>query len=414
MVVAACIGNAVEWYDFAIYGALASVLAAVFFPSEDPFVGLASAFAVYATAFVARPVGAIFFGRRGDRIGRRPVMVTVIVTMTLATAAVGVLPSHDAIGVLAPVLLFVLRAVQGFSAGGEVATAAVFVVEHAPEGRRGTYGSWSTATLAAGVCAGLGAAAFLATTLPRPALLAGWWRLAFLLALPLGLTGVRLRARQADTPGFRAVADAGLIPRQPVRDAFRHYRPQLVVAFLPVAAASLVFNTFFLFLPSHLAASEGVPLRRSLGSAVIGLVAAAVAAPVAGRISDAVGRRPVIVPGTIGLTALSFPMYMLALHGSVAELVVADTAIGLAISAVVLPAYFSELFPTTLRATAMSMTFGLATALFGGTAPLADLFLIRRTGSHAGPAIYCTAIALLAAVAVVTIGETAFRPLPGS
>ncbi|MGE5287750.1 MAG: MFS transporter [Micromonosporaceae bacterium] len=332
--------------------------------------------------------------------------------MALATAAVGALPSHAAIGIVAPVLLFLLRAIQGFSAGGEVATAAVFVVEHAPHGRRGSYGSWSTATLAAGVAAGLGAAALLAIAVPQSALYAGWWRLSFLLALPLGLIGVWLRVRQADTPGFRAVSEAGLIARRPVQDSLRHCQPQLVAAFAPMAAASLVFNTFFLFLPSHLATSGGIPLRQTLGTAVIGLAAAAVAAAVAGRISDTIGRRPIMVPGAIGLTALAFPMYMLAVHGSVAGLLVADIAIGLAVSAVVQPAYFSELFPTRLRATAMSLTFGLATALFGGTAPLADLFLIGRTGSEAGPAIYCTVIALFAALSVLTVGETAFRPLP--
>jgi MFS transporter, MHS family, proline/betaine transporter len=174
------------------------VIAVVFFPGKDRLAGLTAVYAGYAIAFLVRPVGTIFFGRRGDRSGRRRVMVTVIAIMTVATAAIGVLPSYAAIGILAPVLLVLLRAVQGFSAGGGVATAAAFVVEHAPERRRGFYGSWSTATLAVGVAAGLGTTALLAAILTSSELEDGWWRLCFLLVLPLGLMGLRLRMRQAD------------------------------------------------------------------------------------------------------------------------------------------------------------------------------------------------------------------------
>jgi MFS transporter, MHS family, proline/betaine transporter len=406
------VGNAVEWYDWAIYGAFASVIALTYFPPKHQAAGLTAVFAAYAIGFLVRPVGAIYFGRRGDRTGRRRVMVTVVVTMALATAAIGVLPRYATIGVLAPVLLVLLRATQGFSAGGEVASAAAFAVEHAPERRRGWYGSWQTATVAAGVAAGLGTAAVLTAALPRQALLAGWWRTSFLLALPLGLVGLQLRLRLVDTPGFQAIRDAGLIAPAPVRESFQRYRPQLAAGFAAVAAVALAFNTFFIFLPVHLSASARLPLPRALGAALIGLAATAIAAPVAGRISDAAGRRPVMITAAVSLAALAFPMYALAAQGSFAGVLAADVALGLSLGSLVLPAFLSEMFPTRLRATCLAISFCLATALFGGTAPVVDMVLLRSTHSEAAPALYCTVIAVVGACAVQRCGETAFRPLP--
>jgi MFS family permease len=179
--VAGGIGNVVEWYDFAVYGAFATVIATTYFPGADPIAGLSASFAVFATAFLARPVGAMVFGRLGDRVGRRQVLVVVIVLMAAATAGIGLLPGHASIGVLAPVLLVVLRSAQGLSVGGEAAGATAFVVEHAPEGRRGWYGSWLWSTLALGVAGGIGAAVLLIRRGGPAALTVGY----VLVALPL-------------------------------------------------------------------------------------------------------------------------------------------------------------------------------------------------------------------------------------
>jgi MHS family proline/betaine transporter-like MFS transporter len=224
--VAGGVGNVVEWYDFAVYGAFATVIATTYFPGADPIAGLSASFAVFATAFLARPVGAVVFGRLGDRVGRRQVLVIVIVLMAAATAGIGLLPGHAAIGVLAPVLLVVLRAAQGLSVGGEAAVATAFVVEYAPEGRRGWYGSWLWSTLALGVAGGIGVAVLLARVFPREVLEDRGWRLAFLVALPLGLVGLYLRLRLDETPGsgrWRApTASSGgrsPSPFAPTRDA---------------------------------------------------------------------------------------------------------------------------------------------------------------------------------------------------
>ena len=262
--VAACIGNAVEWYDFALYGAFATILATTYFPSGDRDANLLAAFAVFSTAFVFRPVGALLFGRRGDRSGRRQVLMLMIIVMSLATAGVGMLPGYASIGLLAPVLLILLRVAQGLSAGGEAGAASAFVVEYAPVDRRGWYGGWIWATLALGLAAATGTATLLAWWLPQAMLEAWAWRLAFLAALPVGLVGLYLRLRLDETPRFRAVQRSGAVAHWPVREVLRAYPRQILVGLALVATASLTFNTSFIYLPNQLVAEGGIPLSRSL------------------------------------------------------------------------------------------------------------------------------------------------------
>ena len=259
------------------------------------------------------------FGRLGDRVGRRQVLVTVIVLMAAATAGIGLLPGHAAIGVLAPVLLVVFRAIQGLSVGGEAAGATAFVVEYAPEGRRGWYGSWLWSTLAIGVAGGIGVAVLLALVFPREVLEDRGWRLAFLVALPLGLVGLYLRLRLDETPRFRAVERADAVVRRTVAVTLRAYPGRLLLGLAPVAAATAL----------------GVPLSRTLAAALVGLVVVA----------------------------------------------------------------------------ALALSYGLGTALFGGTAPFLATVLVRRTGSAVAPAVYATVVAAAAVAAAVAARETAFQPL---
>src|SRR5215211_1045751 len=387
--VAACAGNLVEWYDFAVYGAFATIIAATFFPGSDPSARLLASFAVFATAFLVRPVGALLFGRLGDRAGRRRVLATVIVLMALATAGIGLLPGYTTIGMLAPLLLTLLRSAQGLSVGGESSGATAFVVEYAPEGRRGWYGSWLWSTLALGVAGGIGAAVLLAQVFPRPVLEDRGWRLAFLVALPLGLVGLYLRLRLDETPRFRAVERAGAVARRPLADTLGGHRGRLLLGLAPVAAASLTFNLFFFYLPGYLATVRGIPLPRTLAGALAGLLLVAVAAPALGRLSDRVSRRGGPAALTVGYVLVALPLSCL----------------------VIVPSYLAELFPTRVRSSALAISYGLGTALFGGTAPLVATLLVRRTGNPMAPAAYAAALAVAAVVAAAASTETAFRPL---
>jgi MFS transporter, MHS family, proline/betaine transporter len=383
--VAGSIGNVVEWYDFAVYGAFATVIATTYFPGDDPVAGLSAGFAVFATAFLARPVGAVVFGRLGDRVGRRQVLVTVI------------LPGRAAIGVLAPLLLIVFRALQGLSVGGEAAGATAFVVEYAPEGRRGWYGAWLWSTLGLGVAGGIGAALVLTRALPPAALQDRGWRLAFLAAVPLGLVGLYLRLALDDTPRFRSLQRAGAVARWPVGDTLAGHRSRLLLGLVLVAAASLAFNPFFIYLPSYLATAAGIPLARTLPAALTGLLLVAAAGLAAGWLSDRVGRRPFLLAGTTGLLLVLLPAFLLMRGPGPAGRALGFVLVGLCLSCLaVVPAHLAELFPTAVRSTALAT------------------WLVRRTGSPAAPAVYATLLAAAAVVAAVASRETAFESLPAA
>ena len=351
--VAACAGNLVEWYDFAIYGAFATIIAATFFPGSDSSARLLASFAVFATAFLVRPFGALLFGRLGDRVGRRRVLATVIVLMVVATAGVGLLPGYATIGMLAPLLLTLLRSAQGLSVGGESSGATAFVVEYAPEGRRGWYGAWLWATLAFGVACGIGVAVLLARVLTR-ATLEGWgWRLAFLVTLPLGLVGLYLRRRLDETPRFLAVQRARVVVRRPVTEAVRGYPGRLLTGLALVAALVLTFNLFFFYLPSYLVTALAVPLPRALAASLAGLALVAIAAPFLGRLSDRVGRRPLLVAGTLALLVVTLPAFLLIRGAGPLGLPLGYVLVGLPLSClVIVPPFLAELFPTPIRSTA--------------------------------------------------------------
>jgi MFS transporter, MHS family, proline/betaine transporter len=409
--VAGCVGNLVEWWDFALYGAFATILAPAFFPEADPASGQLAAFAVFGVAFLARPAGALLFAHYGDRLGRRRTLAASILLMALATAGIGLLPTYDLVGWLAPALLVLLRAGQGMAVGGEYGGSAAVLVEYAPADRRGWYGGWQWATVGLGLAAGLATAALLSATLDGPALRAWGWRLAFLLALPLGLVGLYIRMRIEETPGFQAVQRLGAAARTPVADTLRTARRAVALGFGLVAAVTATFNIVFVFLPSHLATTGRAPLARALAAALVGLLVAAAAAPLAGRVSDRMGRRPLLLGGLVALLVLMVPVTALLLRGEPRGLMLGYSLLGLALGTLVPSTFLAELFPTGLRYSGLSLTYGLASALFGGTALALATFLIRRTGAPLSPAWYATALTVVAVACILLAPETADRPL---
>lgn len=403
-------GNAVEWYDFAIYGALGVLVTSVFFPLRDDATLLLAAFAVYATAFLVRPLGALVFGVMGDSRGRQPVLVRVVLIMGVATACIGLVPSYATAGVLASCAVVLLRVAQGLAAGGELGLAAVFIAESAPAGRRGFFAAWHTATLAVGVGFGLGVGGVL-NLLPSGQLDDGWWRLAFLVALPLSLVGFYLRSRVGESPLYVEALQVRSVDPHPVRLLWAGHRRAWWTGFAFLAAGSLGFNTFFIYLPNHVIVTTELPAAGVLLVAVLGLLGAAVSAVGLGWLSDRAGRRPVVLGSLAVLACAALPLVALARTGSLGGLLVADLLAGCAVGGVLSVSMLAEMFPTRVRATGMALTAGLASALVGGTAPFVNQVLYQATGQALAPAVYVVAVALIAFAAVWSWSETAFDDL---
>ena len=329
--------------------------------------------------------------------------------MALVTAAIGLIPGYTSIGWFAPILLLVLRAGQGAAVGGEAGGSAAFVLEYAPTHRRGWYGGWQYATISFGLAAGLACGGLLSAAL-SPSDLYNWgWRLAFLLALPLGMVGLYIRLRLDETPGFQSVQRRGEVSRRPIVETLRSARRHVIIGFGVVAAVSLTFNVFFVFLPNFIATTERVPLSQALAGALAGLLLTSTLSPVFGRISDRVGRRPVLIGGVVALVLLTVPAFSLIQRGRAVPLLVGYGLIGGALGTLGLSTFLSELFPTRLRYSGLSLTYGLASALFGGTAPVLATFMVQRAGGPFAPAWYATGVSFVALGCAVLAPETAPR-----
>ncbi|MDX6301335.1 MAG: transporter, family, proline/betaine transporter [Nocardioidaceae bacterium] len=396
--VSACVANAIEWYDFAVFGAVASVLVVVLLPPQPAPAGLVTLFAVFASSFLTRPVGALLIGRRADRLGRRHALAAMILLMTGATAAMALLPSWSAVGVLAPLCLLALRLTQGFASGGEISSSIPFLLESAPRQRWGLYSGWHTATIASGLASGIAVAGLLSATLSTEALRSWGWRVAFLLALPLGVVGLYVRLRLNDTPGFEASTASREAPG--LRDVWRLHGSTIRTGFVLVSVLSAAFNMWFIFLPSHLAEEGTHSLAVALSCAAGGLLAAAMAAPALGLWSDRLGRRPLLIIAGSCLCLLALPLYGLANQRPWWALLLADVGMGVILGGLVIGAYLAERLPVGVRATGIGLSFGLATAVVGGTAALVGSVL-ARAGWSAGIPVYLVVLAGSGLIATV-------------
>ncbi|MCQ9426175.1 MFS transporter [Pseudomonas sp. LJDD11] len=408
VIVAAAIGNFVEWFDFAVYGFLATTIALLFFPSGDPSVALLKTFAVFAVAFAFRPLGGIFFGMLGDRIGRKRTLAMTILLMAAATTLIGILPTYASIGVMAPILLTLIRCAQGFSAGGEYAGACAYVMEHAPTDKRAWYGSFLPVSTFSAFATAAVVAYALEATLSSQTMQSWGWRLPFLIAAPMGLIGIYLRSRLAETPAFQAVSDEHAVAHSPLKETLRHHARPILCLGAFVSLTALSFYMFTTYFATYLQVAGGLTRATSLLVALIALLFAALICPLAGAFSDKVGRRKTIATTCALLIVVVLPAFLMASSGSFAASVlgVMLLAVGAVLSGVVTAALLSEVFPTRTRYTASAITYNMAYTLFGGTAPLVATWLISTTGSNLSPAFYLVAVSLLALMGGLALPET--------
>ncbi|MFE5700332.1 MFS transporter [Rhodococcus koreensis] len=394
------IGNIVEWYDFALYGYLATTLAHVFFPKSDTTAALLSTFGIFALSLLIRPVGAVVLGNLGDRIGRRPSLILAVSLMSGSTIALGLLPTSAQIGDVAVVLLILLRLVQGFSAGGEYSGSAVFVIEHASPSRRGRYASFVFVSCAAGTMCGI-VAALITTTATTPEQLVSWgWRVPFLAAAPLALIGLYLRLRVDESPEFAALRNAGQVESSPVRQALKVAKKPMLILIGWAMANAVAAYLFSGFLVSHLEVTGNFSNTQALVVQLVAYLVVIAGSLVAGRVIDRIGRKRVAVAAAIGLGAWSIPTFMLIADSSLLGACLIAGLFAVLWSAVGTSTALAlvELFPARVRSSAGGLAYNIAYALFGGTAPFVATWFVGR-GLPVAPGYYLSALCVVAAIA---------------
>ncbi|BAL26914.1 MFS transporter [Azoarcus sp. KH32C] len=399
------IGNFVEWFDYAAYGYLATIIASVFFPSEDKTTALMSTFAVFAISFFIRPIGGIIWGHIGDRVGRREALSLSILIMSASTVAIAFLPGYDTAGIWAPVLLLLVRMVQGFSASGEYAGASAFIAEYAPPEHRGFYTSLVPASTAAGLLFGSLLVAGMHSWLTAEQLHDWGWRLPFLLAAPFGLIGRYIRNNLEDTPAFRKMESTTHHAHEaaPISQLLGPHRRAVLVS-LGVACLNAVgFYVLLSYMPTYLSTEQGLSESSSFLAATISLVTYIGFIFAMGSLSDRVGRKAMLVVASLVFIGASVPLFKLLPGAEFMTLVGVQIAFGalLAMNDGTLACFLAEMFPTRIRYSGFAFSFNLANTIFGGTAPFMCTWLIKQTGNAFAPAWYLVAAAVVALIALM-------------
>jgi MHS family proline/betaine transporter-like MFS transporter len=410
---ASFVGNFVEWFDYAAYGYLAATISTVFFPASDPTTGLLLTFGVFAISFFVRPLGGLVWGHIGDKVGRRTALSYSILIMSVATFAIAFLPTYAAVGVLSPILLLVVRVVQGFSASGEYAGASSFLVEYAPPGRRGLYASVVPASTAAGLLFGSLLAALLTGVLSDGQMHDWGWRLPFLLAAPMGLIGRYIRYRLEDTPAFLALEDDHEVARTPVLEMFRVHRRSLLIALGAALLNAVAFYVLLSYMPTYLSEELGFGRSESFLATTVALAAYIGFVFLTGVASDRFGRKTLLLTASALFMLVSVPAFAVLDGAGFLAIVLVQVGLGamLTLNDGTLPSFLAELFPTRVRYSGFAVSFNMANAVFGGTAPFVATLLISQTGSAIAPAWYLVAAAAVSACAVLASRETSHEPL---
>jgi metabolite-proton symporter len=410
VIAASLIGTTIEWYDFFLYGAAAAlVFNKLFFPSFDPLVGTLLAFATYAVGFVARPLGGIVFGHYGDRIGRKKLLMWSLVLMGIATMLIGLMPGYASIGVWAPIGLIVLRVVQGFAVGGEWGGAVLMAAEYGDAQRRGFWASWPQAGVPLGSLLSAGILALMAGFQSEADFVAWGWRIPFLLSGLLVIVGWYIRNRVAETPMFAAEIEAAEAPpKLPAMEVFRE-RPRAVLLGAGLRVGENIgYYILTVFSLTFLVDVASESRSLALDALLIGAAVQFIAIPLLATLSDRIGRRPVYAFGAFGLGIFSFLFFPMLASGSDALIILA-IVIGLVLHASMYApqaAFITELFPTRIRYSGVSIAYQLTAIFAGSLAPIIALWLYKDLHSSVPVSIYVAIACAISGVSALLARET--------
>ncbi|MEZ2372899.1 MFS transporter [Arthrobacter sp. RCC_34] len=408
-------GTAVEWYDFFLYGtAAALVFNKLFFPTGDPVVSTMLAMGTFAAGFVARPLGALVLGHYGDKHGRKTTLVASLLLMGIATALIAVIPPYASIGVWAPLILLFLRLVQGFALGGEWGGAVLLVSEYSDDStRRAFWASWPNVGPPLGNLLAAGVLAILSATLPQAEFLAWGWRIAFGMSAVLVIIGLILRLYVQETPLFKASqaqaeAQHGAAAKQPVFTVFRKHWREILIAAGSRMGENAGFYIYSLFIITYV--TEILKLNRQVGlnAVMIGQAVAVVAIPLLAILADRIGRKPVMIAASVATVAWGFAFFALLDTRNPGMIILAAVG-GLLIFAAyssVIGAFFSELFPTSVRYSGTSIAYNLASLVAGSLSPIVALALYQAFGSGLAIGLYLALMGVISIIAVACAKET--------
>jgi MFS transporter, MHS family, proline/betaine transporter len=409
VVAAGIAGNVMEWYDFSVYGFFARTIGNLYFPTQDPRTSLLAAFAVFAVGFLMRPLGAVLFGYIGDRVGRGPALLWSVVAMAVPTFIIGALPTYAQIGIAASLLMLLCRIVQGLAVGGEYTSSAVFLAETADPQKRGSASAWAPFGAVAGILLGSLVGAAIMNAMPLEQVVAWGWRIPFLLGVVVGGVGFILRRRM---PFDQPAATAGF----PLLRALREHPVQM----LQVVSISLVnavgFYLIFVYIITWLKlfgdvrASIALQINSFSMAVLLGVILAV------SRLSDRIGRKPILVGAAVGLLLISWPLMALMQTGDIHYIVLGQLGFALLIGAygAVNPIAICEIFPRNVRCSAVSAAYNITLGVAGGTAPAVATWLIELTGDARVPAMYIMAGAAISAVAALSVRESSRQAISDS
>ncbi|PRX34252.1 putative MFS family arabinose efflux permease [Paraburkholderia sp. BL18I3N2] len=403
-VVAAVIGNALEWYDFTVFGFLTVVIAQLFFPAGNDYSSLLLATATFGVAFVMRPIGGIVLGLYADRAGRKAALSLVIALMTLGILLLAIAPPYSAIGIGAPLMIVVGRSLQGFSAGGEFASSTALLIEAAPFSKRGFYGSWQMASQAAALLLGALVGAAITRGLSPEALKSWGWRVPFILGLIIGPIGFYIRRRLADSEAFLLAQKTAR--RATLGEVFRTHTRDVLCGLGSVIALTVTIYVLISYLPTFAVNQLKLPYAQSFYAVIVGNLLLTVLSPLAGAWSDRIGRKGLSLWSLVTTLVIIYPLFAwLAAEPSVSKLILVQALLSITLSGYYGPfgALIAELFPANVRSTGLSLAYNIAVMVFGGFGPFVVTWLIDTTGSPLAPTYYVMGGLALSIVAVACI-----------
>jgi MHS family proline/betaine transporter-like MFS transporter len=402
-------GNILEWYDFTVYGFLASIIGAQFFPDEDKTVQLISAFGVFAAGYLMRPIGGIIFGHIGDRQGRKKALLISVLLMAIPTTLIGFLPTYDDIGWVAALLLIILRLFQGLSVGGEFTGSISFLVEKAPKNKRGFFGSWSTFGVFGGMLLGAALTSIITHYLSSEHMHSYGWRIPFLFGSIIGIVSLFLRKGMGEETLTENKKSDNKPTKTPLAEFWANYKIKALKIVLLSWSFGVSVYLIFIFLPSYLHTFLKVDLSTALSAHTIAIVVLMLLIPLFGILNDKVGRKTVLIASLVGFVLFSYPIFNLLFKETFTAILVAMICFAIieAMFQSVMPALMTESFPKSVRYTGLSVSYNISLALFGGTTPLISTWLVKIfNGNVMAPAYYLIATAILGIIVAFTMPET--------